>query len=334
MEMGFPLLRRSANVQRREEGRLIIEHLSNEVTLEGPAAALFDRLLPHLDGQTSLGALAEKLNERPDRLAQLARQLGEAGVLAFRNDGDDSGRMSGEAFYQLHKERCAHWLRPIYEHPLWEKIVEGRATRAQVLGFAFEKYHYIEGAYEHMAIAAANASPEMMPHLARHFIEEYNHGDIYRKGLQSLYADEVILSAQPLPSTRALVNFLSESAARNSFAYYAGNELLQLTENTGEDEAGQSVNAFYDGMKKHYPFTERLINSFLAHTHADQKLGHDDVFQQMCASIPPLTRKEVRDALEVTRSMAEHLRLFMDGIDVFYARFPQIPRLHSTLRSE
>ena len=332
MEMGFPLLRRSASVQRRD-GQLVIEHLSSEVTLEGSAAALLDRLLPHLDGKTSLGALAEKLDERPERLAQLARQLGAAGVLAFRGD-DDGARMTGAQFHELHKERCGHWLRPIYEHPLWTRIVEGSATRAQVIGFAFEKYHYIEGAYEHMAIGAANATTEMMPHLARHFIEEYNHGDIYRKGLQSLYPDEVILSAQPLPSTRALVNFLSESAARSSFAYYAGNELLQLTENTGEDSAGQAVSAFYAGMKKHYPFTERLINSFLAHTHADQKLGHDDVFQQMCASIPPLTLAEVRDALQVTRSMAEHLRLFLDGIEVFYQRFPTIPRTAATLRSE
>lgn len=332
MEMGYPLLRRSANVQRRD-GLLVIEHLSQEVTLEGQAATLLDKMLPLLDGQTSIGTLAEKLEERPERLFKLARELGDAGILAFRTE-EDGGRMTGAEFYELHKERCRHWLRPIYDHPLWTKIVEGKATRSQVIGFAFEKYHYIEGAYEHMAIGAANATPEMMPHLARHFIEEYNHGDIYRKGLQSLFPDEVILAAQPLPSTRALVNFLSESAARNSFAYYAGNELLQLTENTGDNEAGQSVNAFYAGMKQHYPWTERLINSFLAHTHADQKLGHDDVFQQMCASVPPLTGKEVRDALEVTRSMAEHLRLFLDGIDIFYQRFPTIPRTPCTLRSE
>jgi pyrroloquinoline quinone (PQQ) biosynthesis protein C len=332
MEPGFPLLRRSASV-RRHDGQIVIEHLSREVTLEGAAAQLFDRLLPHLDGETSVGALAEKVSERPERLLKLVEQLGGAGVLALRSD-DDGVRTTGAAFYELHRQQCAHWLRPVYDHPLWQKIVEGKASRAQVIGFAFEKYHYIEGAYEHMAIAAANATPEMMPHLARHFIEEYNHGDIYRKGLQSLFPDEVVLSAQPLPSTRALVNFLSESAGRSSFAYYAGNELLQLTENTGDDDAGQSVNAFYDGMKRHYPWTERLINSFIAHTHADQKLGHDNVFQQMCDSVPPLTRKEVRDALEVTRSMAEHLRLFMDGIDVFYDRFPGVPRTPCTLRSE
>ena len=127
-----------------------------------------------------------------------------------------------------------HWLQRVYDHPLWQKLTTGTATRAQVLGFAFEKYHYIEGAYEHMAIGAANATPEMMPHLAEHFIEEYKHGDIYRKGLRSLFPNDIVLNAQPLPSTRALVNFLSESAASNSFGYYAGNELLQMTENTSD----------------------------------------------------------------------------------------------------
>ena len=35
-----------------------------------------------------------------------------------------------------------------------------------------------------------------------------------------------------------------------------------------------------------------------------------------------------------TLAMAEHLYLFMDGIDTFYARFPTIPRLPSDLLSE
>jgi pyrroloquinoline quinone (PQQ) biosynthesis protein C len=242
--------------------------------------------------------------------------------------------MSGADFHKLHHELCNVWLEPIYRHPLWEKITSGRASRSQVLGFAFEKYHYIEGAFEHMGVAAANATPEMMPHLARHFIEEYTHGDIYRKGLRSLFPDEVILHSQPLPSTRALVNFLAESAGRSSFAYYSGNELLQMTENTGEDAAGKAVTHFYDAMKQHYPWTDKIINSFIAHTTADQNLGHADAFLLMCQSVPPLTRREVNDALNVARSMAEHLYLFMDGIDVFYASFPTIPRLPCDLLSE
>ena len=328
----LPLLRRGAQVE-HGDGRVAIRRLGEEVTLEGKAARLFQKAEPYLDGKTPVAAAAAKLGETPSQLGALLGQLEKTGVVVFRSNQDDRTLMTGLDFHKLHRERCNVWLEPVYAHPFWERVVTGKASRAQVLGFAFEKYHYIEAAFEHMGIAAANATPEMMPHLARHFIEEYTHGDIYRKGLQSLFPDDVILRSQPLPSTRALVNYLSESAQRGSFAYYSGNELLQMTEN--EDQgAGGAVNEFYAAMRKHYPYTERVINAFIAHTRADQNLGHANAFLQMCQSVPPLTMREVNDALNVARNMAEHLLLFMDGIDTFYANFATVPRMPCDLLSE
>jgi pyrroloquinoline quinone (PQQ) biosynthesis protein C len=322
----LPLLKRSVTVT-RDNGHVVIRRLRDEVTLEGAAAELFTKLEAKLDGQTSIEAMATIVAEKPARLRALVEQLGSAGVVAFLSTRGEGPVMTGLEFHALHRECAQHWLEPVYAHPFWERVTSGKASRAQVIGFAFEKYHYIEAAFEHMGIGAANASPEMMPHLARHFIEEYTHGDIYRKGLRSLFPDDVVLRSQPLPSTRALVNYLSESAARSSFAYYAGNEVLQMTENTGDPTAGRAVDDFYDAMRKHYPYTDKLIDSFIAHTRADQKLGHEDAFLLMCKSVPPLTLREVNDALNVAKNMAEHLLLFMDGIDTFYGRFPRVPRL-------
>jgi hypothetical protein len=76
------------------------------------------------------------------------------------------------------------------------------------------------------------------------------------------------------------------------------------------------------------------VKSFIAHTHADQKLGHEDVFEQMCASVPPLSKAEVRDALNVAKLMTEHLMLFMNGIDRHYEKFPAVPRVPCDLLSE
>jgi pyrroloquinoline quinone (PQQ) biosynthesis protein C len=323
-----PVLRRSAKVSRRD-GRVTIQHLDEEISLEGKGAALLDRMLPLLDGKHPIEQIAARLEESPARVRALADTLAGAGVVGFIG-----ATMTGLEFYELHQRYSRHWLRDVYAHPLWDKITNGTASRAQVIGFAFEKYHYIEGAYEHMAVAASNATPEMMPHLARHFIEEYVHGDIYRKGLQSLFPDDLVVHAQPLPSTRALVNFLSETAARSSFAYYAGNEVLQLTENTSDGKVSDSIDDFYGAMKKHYPWSDRLVASFIAHTHADQKLGHENVFQEMCASVPPLTAAEVTDALNVAKMMTEHLQLFMDGIDLHYQNFPLVPRVPCDLLSE
>jgi pyrroloquinoline quinone (PQQ) biosynthesis protein C len=324
----LPRLKRTATVTRRN-GTVVIRHNRDEVTLEGAGAQLFTKLESSADGATAVDVVAAKVSEKPARVRALLDQLEKAGVMTYASKQEDGARITGLEFHKIHRELCAFWLEPIYRHPFWERVVNGTATRAQVIGFAFEKYHYIEGAFEHMGIAAANATPEMMPHLAKHFIEEYTHGDIYRRGLKSLFPDDAILRSQPLPSTRALINFLSESAQRSSFAYYSGNELLQLTENTEDvsDGAGGAVNEFYDAMIKHYPYTEPLVDSFIAHTKADQNLGHADAFLEMCKSVPPMTRREVNDALNVAKDMAEHLLLFMDGIDTFYANFPVLPRV-------
>jgi pyrroloquinoline quinone (PQQ) biosynthesis protein C len=327
----MPLLKQTAKVSDRDHA-IAIEFLTNQIVLDGAAASLFRKMLPHLDGNTGLARIAETLAEPIHRVRALTDKLRTTGVLGFSDEKTTT--ITGERFYELHRKYCAHWLQRVYDHPLWQKLTTGTASRAQVLGFAFEKYHYIEGAYEHMALAAANATPEMMPHLAEHFIEEYQHGDIYRKGLRSLFPNEVVLTAQPLPSTRALVNFLSESAMRNSFGYYAGNELLQMTENTSDPAAGGSIDTFYDQMRNHYPYTGKLIDSFIAHTKADQSLGHENVFLKMCASVPPLSMVEVKDAMNIVKMMAEHLALFLDGIDAHYAHFPTMPRTPCTLLSE
>ncbi len=51
-------------------------------------------------------------------------------------------------------------------------------------------------------------------------------------------------------------------------------------------------------------------------------------------SIPPLTAAEVKDALNVAKLMTEHLKLFMDGIDLHYGNNPSVPRLPCDLLSE
>lgn len=335
MSSALPVLKRTAKVSNRD-GNAVIRYLEEEVILEGAGAELFNKLAPFLDGKNSIGMIAERVGEKPMRVEAFLDQLRKAGILALKSpEGSvDTFSMTGLEFYELHRKHSQFWLQPVYAHPLWEKMTSGKANRAQIIGFAFEKYHYIEGAHEHMGIAAANATPEMMPHLARHFIEEYSHGDIYRKGLRSLFPDELVLYSQPLPSTRALVNFLSETAARSSFAYYAGNEVLQMTENTSDDAHSQSIDDFYAAMRRHYPYTDKLIDSFIAHTKADQKLGHDNVFMEMCESIPPMNRREVTDAMNVAKSMAEHLLLFMDGIDVWYGANELVPREPCSLLSE
>lgn len=248
--------------------------------------------------------------------------------LGLRN----STTMAGMEFYELHRRYCLHWLEPVNEHPFWERVANGEASASEIYGFALEKYHYIEGAHEHMAIAAANATPELQKHLANHFFEEYTHGDIYRAGLRKHFANEEILQSLPLPSTRSLLNFLNELAATNSFAYYAANELLQMTENVADeavDDDSKAVDQWYQALVENYPFAESLVRSFKDHTKLDQKLGHKDVFLEMCEDVGVLTEQQVNQALMAAKGAAEQLLIFLDGVEAFYPN-----RVHPIRRPE
>jgi hypothetical protein len=139
----LPLLRREAEVIPGDR-KVAIRHHRDEVTLEGAAAQLFLRAGRFLDGKTPLASAAAELGEAPAQLEKLLGELEKAGVLAFQSGQGDQAPMSGLDLPGA--PRVLQFLaRGRYRHPFWEKVVTGKATRSQVVGFAFEKYHHRGG---------------------------------------------------------------------------------------------------------------------------------------------------------------------------------------------
>jgi pyrroloquinoline quinone (PQQ) biosynthesis protein C len=151
--------------------------------------------------------------------------------------------------------------------------------------------------------------------------------------LEYYYSTEKILNSVPLPTTRALINFLSEAAIEDSFSYYAANEVLQMTENVPEEE-GSPVSEFYDALRHHYPNVQPLIRSFAAHTELDQKLGHENVFKEICGDVALLSAHQINRAMEQSQAAAEHLLLFLDGIHRHYSRVESPLRMPSVVGSD
>jgi hypothetical protein len=157
MSSTSPVLKRAAKVKNQADKSTVIEHLGQEIVLEGAGAELFRKIAPHLNGKETVEEIAKKTGEPVERVKGLSRQLIDAGVLGDPSSNAFSS-MTGLEFHALHRKYVTSWLEPVYAHPLWEKMFTGLASRAQIIGFAFEKYHYIEGAHEHMGVAAANAT--------------------------------------------------------------------------------------------------------------------------------------------------------------------------------
>jgi len=276
----------------------------------------------------------KELDNYIERNIHLNKVLSENGMIKPSSDSEkllEKNGIDAMEFYQKHKEYGLSLLRKIYEHPIWDALIDPNCPKSLILGFTLEKYHYIEGAHEHMAFAAANADSTMMPHLATHFIEEYTHGDIYKHGLKGFYSAEQVETSISLPTTRALVNGLSEFAMDDSFCYYAANELLQLTENVDSKDEGE-VGEFYQLLLDNHPWTAEIVKSYRAHTTLDQNLGHEGAFMEMCKSVGTISYDKANKAIHNTKKIAEYLYTFLDGIYEYYGDCATALRTHAVAK--
>src|SRR5947208_2057371 len=113
MTMATPVLRRSAKVS-RQDGRMVIKHLDEEISLEGKGAALLERMVPLLDGKNNVEQIAARIEEAQPRVKALADQLHNVGVISYL---EADGTMTGAEFYKVHGRYSRYWLTDVYAHP-------------------------------------------------------------------------------------------------------------------------------------------------------------------------------------------------------------------------
>lgn len=288
-------------------------------------------VLSYAGAELELEGVKDKvgLYEYLEKNQELRQILGEHDML--RSTPVASQTIDALEFYEKHKKYGLNILQPVYEHRIWDLLIHKDCPKNLILGFTLEKYHYIEGAHEHMAFAAADSSEFMMTHLAKHFIEEYTHGDIYKYGMSEFFTSEQVENSVPLPTTRALVNSLSEFAMEDSFCYYAANELLQLTENVDDDDEAE-VGEFYELMLKSHPWSAKIVKAYRLHTSLDQNLGHEGAFKKMCKSIGTISVAQANKAIANTAKTAELLEVFLDGICEYYENSVSALRVPSAVK--
>ena len=263
----------------RANGRVVIEHLRRrDHARRRRRRSSSERMLPYLDGKTHDRARSPRGSRRARRGCARSPSS-SAGPAWWRSSTSDGELMTGDGVLRAppRATRATGSQRRL-RHPLWEKITTGKASRAQVIGFAFEKYHYIEGAFEHMGDrrgqrhAGDDAAPRPALHRGVHPRRHLPEGPaepLPRRRRPAL---------QPLPTTRALVNYLSETRRAQLV------RLLRRQRGPADDrehrrrQGGRRRRRL---LRRHAASTTRTptssIDSFIAHTNADQKLGHEDV---------------------------------------------------------
>ncbi len=227
--------------------------------------------------------------------------------------------LSQQAFARELKELIGRG-RSFGAHPLWRKIAEGRLGRAELQGFA--KQFFLQVVEFPRAVSALHARcPDRAERikLAESVYEEETGRLSKSKAHPELFLDfcaglglkrEEVLSAEPLPGTRALIHWFELSTTARPFI--EGVAAINLA---AEGQVVGNFGPFADALQRHYGLSKTAVAFWDVHEFADAE--HSDVGDHI------VVRHATTDALQagVRDAVTTSLRmwwLFFDDIDRAY----------------
>jgi pyrroloquinoline quinone (PQQ) biosynthesis protein C len=298
-------------------GSVVIGTLEDDIRIDSSHPDLIREFLDQLQSGARAYALADALALPERAVGSILTQLRESDLLL---DVDRTAQVETGADVAKHFQREARfWAKSIFEQPFWSTLLEGRCSRAQVLGWGVEFYHFVDAANVYMPVGVAHARQlrAQRPAIARHYIEEMNHGEIFLDGLARCGLDvNSVVAAPPLPHTAALINHLTELAYEGAVPYTTSFAVMQPGLSTGNAE---QLDEFYGMLTKLYPYAKEMFAAFHRHASLDLKLKHDEpLFFSACRADPGLDLGARRRASQVMQSVAESFVLFFEGIEEAY----------------
>lgn len=289
---------------------------STDYIFSGRSAEIVDAVRYRLDGFSKLSDIVNELGisliELSETLAVLADEVLIDSTLALE-------AKSPEEFLKAYFAICDFWVQEIFVQPFWKSLLSGSASRSLVLGWGIEFYHRVIGANKHNATAIAYCDDSIIREwLNRHYIEEFDHAQLFLKGLVDCGLDrKQLLATPPLNSTYELINYLNELAMSNTIAY-TGTYGVMHSPRGGQTR--DRIDVQFNFLINNYPFASSLLNVFRNHLMTDIELGHEEiVLERIIAHYGMLTPEIVQKILAAAQGMVEHFIRFFAGIYDFYS---------------
>lgn len=318
---GRPLLSAQLTIESRGES-LHIESSSNVYDFTVAEASGLDDFLRRLDGSPAPNDIPDALR---NALVNVVATLAADG-LAIDTDAIVRAETI-DSFLNAYFEEAEFWAREIVGAPFYQELLSGTLRDAQVLGWGIEFTHYVASANRHMAIGISEAADtDLRRKLAKHYVEEADHDEIFLSGLhQCGLPPETVRAARPLPATQALINALVEMAATDTFAYLATFGVMQQSRATKQPS---EIAFFYDGLAQRYPRASGMFEGFRKHAMLDAGLEHNELILDWALRRNGLTQSARDSIVHGLRQIARFFILFHECILDYYGDqgAPQIRR--------
>lgn len=300
-----------------EDSALVLITREDEYRMTVPDPAAVARALDELRTPAVPVEVAARHGVDRAALSPLLAVLADDAVLLDLDSAVTSE--DGEPAAQALLREARFWARNIFEQPFWDDLLAGRFSRAQVLGWGVEFFHFVDAATFYMPLGVANTrhARQLREAVTQHYLQEMDHGVIFMEGLVRCGLDRASIQiAPPLPHTQALINGLAELAIEGEVPYTAAFAVMQ----PGLSEPSvAALDEFYGALCKAYPFAAPMFEAFRRHARIDLDLHHEETtFALLCrAGIAPEARARASLAMQ---TVAENFVLFFEGISEWYGR--------------
>ena len=296
---------------------LTLQSPDYRVTLAGPEPAL--RAIIAARSPIQISSAVQSFAVGIEVLLGCFEQLREAGMLLRLTA--DVNAPDVETYLDILHYNCEVRAQEIVRCPFWRTMMAGHASKALIEGWGIEFFHFVNQSNEYMPLAVAQTNlPTRLRHLmANHCVEESDHGRIILHGLTGLGIPEsAVRQSVPLPTTAALINYLTELASANSLAYLATFGVMQQKR---VRPPVLEYERFRDHLVTMYPTAATLFEAIHQHSMIDDKLDHSDLVFDKIVRAVGLPPRDQREAIATAiRRFAWSFSEFFSGILRWYGQ--------------
>jgi pyrroloquinoline quinone (PQQ) biosynthesis protein C len=293
-----------------------LEDSSVRLNFQGESAILCRNVMPLLSRCHRLEELADFSNYSPTTLSNFLSILEDDNLLL---DLSDVGKLRTKALVVKIRSAATFWNKHIMGQAFPIRLFQGKATRAEVLGWGIEFYFFIRAANEYMArgCSRVDGPTSALSGLWEHYAEEALHDEIFLKGLIDCgLSERDIIARPPLASTLALLHHLYETSEQGLLEYAA---LFAVMQPLSQSPTVGEISSRYGFLRSQYPFAAGLFDAFERHDGIDASLGHSKLaLEPILQSRGKLDAQTIYRLFSVIEHTAKSFVFFFSGIPQFY----------------
>ncbi|NDL64749.1 iron-containing redox enzyme family protein [Acerihabitans arboris] len=323
----FPRLRKGVAITTNDTGIALHYHEQGcDITVEPETKnKLFLFLKTLAKGKYSTKNLIQKFSENEGFCCvEIIQRLDKLGLIDDGMQIKQTGALSGEDFYFSRLLPVVRkWQYNAGDSPFYSRMVSGKITNNEIIGFAMEYYHLVKMSPALIAPALShNLNENIRALLLGLFIEEYDHDKMLLACLSEVGIDEsVLLARQPLPATFMANASLGVYARQHFLSFFSALLLF-------ETPSQMFNNTFIDAcINKGLP--EEFYNPIITHSDINEESDHDLITLNLLREIPVIAVEEQNVILVHICNLIEMLFEEDRQIVEFYSQKNDLRRVYN-----